>query len=369
MEHVRYLSESIGVRVAGTSGEYEAAAYIEECFRKLGLATERQEFSFLNWLPLEKPRLFLTAPECREIAVAPMGYTLPSPSDGVEGELKKIGKMYLIPGYMEWEKYVLVNEGREVAFLLKNPNGAAAPFPTGIPLLPEVGGVIGREDAALLDALLDKGPVRLRLFNLCWQGAAQSQNIIGMLGAGSPRLIVTAHYDSAFYAPGAVDNASGIQALMKTAEAFLGASEPLPAPVAFVAMGCEEPGLLGARHYVKHLKEHGALEDIRFCVNYDMIGRGERIVLRAGKGMEAYTADLKKKFEGSGRYEIALDTAKASSDNWPFEEQGIANMQFVSLPFPVYHRKEDTIEQCDQALCKQVEEMGIDLIHTLLRGL
>ena len=47
-EHVYYLSEEIGVRVAGTNQEVETAAYIMQQFEAMGYEIEVQPFSFLG---------------------------------------------------------------------------------------------------------------------------------------------------------------------------------------------------------------------------------------------------------------------------------------------------------------------------------
>ena len=369
MRIIKNLTEEIGPRVAGTQGEYRASQYIANEFKQLGLDTKVQEFSFLNWTLNEPPRLWVEEPERKEIRVAPMAYTIPTLAKGVTGYLKKVGKMYIIPGYMEWPKYCILGEGdSEQGYLVVNPNGMAAPIPNSTCLLPEAGAVIGKEDAEVLDAWLENGKdVRVKLYNPGHFEPARSQNVIGILGTGQPQIIVCAHYDSVFYSPGAVDNASGIQVIYNIAKRLVSEGGSNLSTIAFIAMGCEEPGPLGSRYYVKWLKERGLLENIHFCVNFDMVGRGERYFLRAGQGTGERLIKILEEGDFKLDHEIKLDTAKASSDNWPFNEENIPNVQVVSLPFPLYHQAEDTMDKLDTTIIQGAEEIGFQLIRTLAR--
>ena len=323
-----------------------------------------QKFSFFNWLPLDKPILHVLSPKECTIELAPMAYTLPSPSEGIVGTIRRLGKMCLMPIYKEWTKYALEEDGEELAFVVRNPaESKASPFPSGRPLLPQIGAIVSDADAAKLDMLLDSGDVRARLFNPCTQQVAQSQNVIGMLGEGPPSIVVLAHYDSAFYSPGAVDNASGIQAMFDMIDIFTKESS-FPA-TAFIATGCEEAGLLGAQHCVYHMQEHDLLKHVQYCVNFDMIANGANITLRIGREMETLLDDVIAETKERVTLPVKKVPALAVSDNWPFEAVGIPNMQFVALPYPLYHLDCDTMEQYDDSIVQQVEVMAETLLRTL----
>lgn len=80
-------------------------------------------------------------------------------------------------------------------------------------------------------------------------------------GTGEEIVVVGAHYDSAYAAPGADDNASGVAALLALARAF--AKDPaLPRTIRFVAFVNEEPPhfwypAMGSLHYAKECKARG----------------------------------------------------------------------------------------------------------------
>lgn len=366
MEGARYLSEQIGPRLAGSAKEFEASEFIANEFRNLGLQVSAHRFSFLNWTPISRPTMQILEPVSCSFVLAPMAYTMSSPSYGVEGVLKRTGKMVLIPKLKEWDRYAIEKDGQEEAFVVKNPaEGEASPFPSGRPLLPEIGAILSKEDGETIDGWLTEGKqVRVRLFNECVQEPAYSRNIVGHLGDGYPELVVCAHYDSAFLAPGAVDNGSGVQALLDVAKQIV--EKGTTHTIQFIAMGAEELGLLGAYAYVHYLQEHNTINNIRACVNFDMIGCGKEIHLRTGIHMEETIDTLIEQYQGKLHHTARRVPVTSTSDNWPFHETGIRNMQFVASPFPVYHLPCDTMEKYDPTLVEDCEKMAITLIDMLL---
>lgn len=364
MEIVEYLCNEIGPRVCGSYSEYKAGQYIADKFRQMGLNTKLQEFSFLNWTLKDSPRLLIEKPEQSEIVASPFAYTLMTPSKGITGWVKKVGKMYIIPEYMEWDKYCILNESnKEVGYFIVNPNGPAIPVSSTAQLLPEPGVIIGRDDAQYIDSLLQKGEgVKVRLYNPSNFEVANSQNIIGILGEGHPQIVVCAHYDSVPSSPGAVDNASGVQAICNLAQKLISEDNNYFPTVAFIAMGGEELGLLGSRYYVKTMKENQILRNIKLCINFDMVGNGESIFLRIGQGIEDKVMKSIEKNKLKGDYEIKLDTAKASSDNWPFNEELIPNIQLVTLPFKLYHQPTDICKEIDTKILSMIEKIGYSIL-------
>jgi Zn-dependent M28 family amino/carboxypeptidase len=101
-------------------------------------------------------------------------------------------------------------------------------------------------------------------------------NLIGRIpGADPSRVIaITAHYDhvgpgenNEIY-NGADDNASGVAAILATAEHFM--ANPPRHDILIIAFDAEEGGLNGARHFVEKRVE--GLGEIAFNLNLDMLG-------------------------------------------------------------------------------------------------
>ncbi|MGA7689474.1 MAG: M28 family peptidase [Jiangellales bacterium] len=76
--------------------------------------------------------------------------------------------------------------------------------------------------------------------------AGESVNVVAVApgtNLAEPHIVVGAHLDTVPQAPGGVDNASGVSAVLEVAR--LAMVDPPPQPVVFVAFGAEEPRGLG----------------------------------------------------------------------------------------------------------------------------
>lgn len=85
--------------------------------------------------------------------------------------------------------------------------------------------------------------------------------------AAAEEIIVSAHLDSVD-SPGANDNASGVAVMLELVRPLLNLK--LPVKLRFVAFGAEEPGLAGARAYLK--RNTKALRRCRLLFNLDSVG-------------------------------------------------------------------------------------------------
>ena len=366
----RHLSEKIGPRPAGSPGEYEAARYLCGLFEKLGLKPRLQPFHFINWTPIGWPKLEILSPERMEIPVAPMAFTLPTPASGVEGTVKKIGVTLMQFGNIKRQKYVLVDDsGEEVGYFLKGGNQAASTFPSGAPLIQMPGVIMGARDAdEKIERLLAEGKkIRARITSRCVQEMATSQNIVVPVGEGAPRMVICAHYDGVYGSPAAVDNASGVEALLNIAEKLVKRTD-LP-PFLFVCFGCEELKFNGSTHFVKDLQEHDRLESIQYVVNLDMIGHGTDITIGTGNGMEAFTNRLIEKYAGAFTSKLVPGDVKPTSDHWAFHESGIATVQLTGSPFSDYHQDLDTTACMEETIMRETETFAADLIDLLFADL
>ena len=87
--HFDMLCEQIGFRYSGTQGEQDAANYIEDKFRRYGLADVHQhQFEFPNWSFFSGSLLVGRGKRWRPVKTArPSGYTLSTPAKGVRGKV------------------------------------------------------------------------------------------------------------------------------------------------------------------------------------------------------------------------------------------------------------------------------------------
>jgi aminopeptidase YwaD len=118
-------------------------------------------------------------------------------------------------------------------------------------------------------------------------GKGASRDVIAIRDVPARCLVIAmAHTDSVPPAPGADDNASGVGTLVALAPA-LAAGAPPKCDTWLVATGAEErpytrqPDHLGAAALVRRLRRTHRLQDVRFALSLDEVGRGTRFELRS----------------------------------------------------------------------------------------
>lgn len=172
-----------------------------------------------------------------------------------------------------------------------------------------------------------------------------SNNVVGRIrgsgsrpgpdGGGRESLLYLAHWDhlgvcraegaADRICNGAVDNASGIAALIEIAGRL--ARSPRPArDVLILATTAEEVGLLGAEHFAAHSPV--PLDSIVAAINLDSIAihpAGEPVAV-IGRGMPALDAIVDSTIQGSGRQldsDGEADVMVQRQDGWAFARAGV----------------------------------------------
>lgn len=189
------------------------------------------------------------------------------------------------------------------------------------------------------------------------------RNILGKIEGKNPNeiVIIGAHYDHIGYDPmlegdqiynGADDNASGVQAVLQVARAFLATGEQPERTVIFAFWDGEEKGLLGSRYFAMNYPD---IKKVKGYLNYDMIGRNNRedqpdyFVYFYTAAHQAFGDWLKKILKitacsyplttglGTIRWEAATT---ARSPNWEYLLYGITLMPIPIITFrEMKHRK------------------------------
>lgn len=185
------------------------------------------------------------------------------------------------------------------------------------------------------------------------------RNILGKIEGKNPDeiVIIGAHYDHIGYDPmldgdqtynGADDNASGVQAVLQVARAFLATGTQPERTVIFAFWDGEEKGLLGSTHFALAYPEIGK---VKGYLNYDMIGRNNRED-QPDYFVYFYTASrpvfgdwLRKDIED---YRLQLspdyrawDNPVGGSDNGTFAKLGIPIIWYHTDWHPDYHQPGD----------------------------
>lgn len=171
---------------------------------------------------------------------------------------------------------------------------------------------------------------------------AQSANVVGLLpGSEHPDEVVifTAHWDHLgrnFQMPkdgifnGAIDNATGVAALLELAEAFAKSPTPPKRSLLFLSVTLEESGLLGSKYYVQNPVM--PLKDTVATLNMDalqVIGKTRDVVV-IGFGNSELEDILKKHAEAQGRIIVPEPTPENGfyyrSDHFNFAIAGVPSL-------------------------------------------
>jgi hypothetical protein len=350
---VDVLGGEIGARPAGSEAARRAAEAVAVAFRDLGVEPVFQEFPFVAYVP-DEPWLEVDG------VAWPAGPVMYAQSADVEGTIRRIGTHVVLPGLFEPVAFAVEADGRDVARVYANPlGGGATPFPTGYgPTLTGPGVYISASDA---ERLQDGAHVRLRCAGSF--DPVTERNVLAELpGEGDETVVVCAHYDSAWRAAGAIDNASGVEGMRRVVERLAGRRHRRTLVAA--AFAAEELGLSGARFFVHEAKLRGELGRIKAVVNLECLARGEQLELWAAP--EALKAQGLRIASELGLGDLPTRPPIQGSDHFPFAVEGIPAACILRWPFPEYHLPADRPDIADEALLEPAALLATRLVEELL---
>ena len=222
------------------------------------------------------------------------------------------------------------------------------------------------------------------------------RNVVALLEGSDARLknewvIVSAHFDhngadENEIFNGADDNGSGTVALLEIADAYALAAKNGQRPkrsVLFAAWNSEERGLLGAWAYIE--QPLAPLSTIRAVLNMDMVGRNEEVPVGGGarfNGLDVQTAEsnanalnvmgyarapalaaaIEKSNAGIGlelkkRYDNNSSQLVRRSDQWPFLQNGVPALGFMTGLHPDYHTRYDRPEKINYVKLEKIARL------------
>lgn len=220
-------------------------------------------------------------------------------------------------------------------------------------------------------------------------GGKTYRNVSALYGPKTgPRIVVGAHYDSAFSLPGADDNASGVAAVVELARLF--AEQPPPFSVELVFWSLEEPPYfrteqMGSVHHADALAAAGV--EVRAALSLETIGyfsdaegsqhfpvaalglifptRGDHIAIVGNLGQLGLTRTMKRAMRGASDLPVTSANIVAAvpgidwSDHRSYWAHGWpAVMVTDTAPNrnPNYHEPTDVPETLDFARMAKVVE-------------
>lgn len=358
MNLVEALAVDIGPRPAGSAEAGRAADTVADAFRDLGLEPRFQEFELLAY-EADEPELEV---EGERWAAGPCMYAHPA---NVEGEARRIGEQAGPVGDIKNPVFAIVDaDGREVARLLTSPfSTGAIPFMSShVQITTPPSAFLSASDA---ERLTDGKRVRLRVGGRFVQGRRERNVLADIDGKSDERMLVSAHVDSVWHGPGAIDNATGIEGVRRIGERLVGSD--LERTVTLVGFAAEEIKLTGSRYFVDEAKLRSELAQITGVVNLDCIGRGEMLHLLAspdellGRAIEAARA-----LGLLARYELATGPATGGVDSHWFATEQVPAVTLAHFPYDEYHLPAESPALVDEQLMSDAVDLAVALVESQL---
>ena len=197
---------------------------------------------------------------------------------------------------------------------------------------------------------------------------AKGYNIVGVI-PGKDRtkaIVVSAHYDAIGITGGlgALDNASGVAAMLRVADNLLRLGEPPETDIIFCAFDGEEIGLVGSQAFVLGIKD--TYQEL-FNINIDTIGlRGVPVLI---VGDEMLKADISEIFTDN---EIVLDYETMiggnvifGSDDTSFRNHGFPAITIAKLGnevLAIMHSANDVLDVLDIAYIESIADVVTEFL-------
>ncbi len=296
--YLQKLCVKIPTRRVGSAGNRAATDFVAQTVASFGLQTECPEFDCLDWT--HGGARLAVGDETFDALVSPysLGCRVRAPLVVVSSidELEMVDaaeRVLLLRGEIAKEQLMPKNftfynpdEHKRIIYLLEtkqpraivaatsyNPEMAGAVYP--FPLIED--GDFDIPSVYMTDVqgerLARHAGAQVSLDIDAHRSAAKAYNVIARQGASSSqRVVLTAHIDAKEGTPGALDDGSGVVALLLLAELLRDYDGQLGAEIA-VLNGEDHYSAAGEVHYIK--SNQGKFGEILLCVNLDDLGYHE----------------------------------------------------------------------------------------------
>jgi aminopeptidase YwaD len=380
LDHVVKLSSEIGPRPSGSPANQVSAAYIQSIFQDCGLEVEIQEYACPVWEDLGtalevngealeaaanaySPPCELTAPAVAISSIAELeAVELKGRIAVLYGDLTKAPlspKGWFLKSERD-DRVIQLLEGKEPEAIITIQAvmgplvrviedwefvvpSASAPPATGLRLLGEA-----------------ETMVSLRIDSRRFQGS--SSNVVGRAsGRGASKVVLCAHYDTKFDTPGALDNASGVAALLSLARRL--SQHDFEHDLELVAFSGEENLPIGDDEYLR--RAGGSFGRIAAAINFDGIGHilGSNSLTTIAAS-EAFTQEVHR-LSGDFPGIVWVDPWPQSNHS-TFSWRGVPSIAFTTEGGPpAAHLRSDTAEWISRSKLEEVIALGERIVSAL----
>ena len=386
-DNLRRLTDEVGGRVTGSPEMAKAVEWAVAAFRAEGIGVHTEKYTLPVTWSEGATRLELLGPTKFPVRLVSVGWSPPTPSEGIEANVVDIG-------YGSEKDFVRAGSAAKGAILLAYTDlgstwadlfaeytqppgvidralkaGASAILWMGarermllyrhtntgdgqLERLPQA--ILAREDAMRLVRTVSAYPGKVRArFTMPNQigGAIEQENVVGEIrGREKPEeaVILGAHLDSWDLGTGALDNGCNAALVIEAARAIKATGLLPRRTIRFVLFSGEEQGLLGSWHYA--LTHRAELDKIRAVVVFDSgIGRVTGYSLTGRGDVEDGVREILKPLESWDITHHTLD-GDIGTDNWDFLLEGIPTLvaeQEEANYLPNYPAASDTLGKVD----------------------
>ncbi|MBZ5506401.1 MAG: M20/M25/M40 family metallo-hydrolase [Acidobacteriia bacterium] len=182
--------------------------------------------------------------------------------------------------------------------------------------------------------------------------AGETHDILGRLKgtANSHAVMLVAHYDSGYHAPGAADDGAGVAAILETIRA-LRAGPALRNDLIVLFTDGEEAGLLGAEAF---FSSHPWMKDAGLILNFEARGnQGVSLLFETSSGNQALIKEVSQAAPhptGSSLFYALYKILPNDTDFTEFRRSKIAGLNFAfGAGFDAYHSRLDTLNNLSLA--------------------
>jgi Iap family predicted aminopeptidase len=282
-----------------------------------------------------------------------------------EGSVKRIGESPAPVGDSMLPSFAVVAaDGREVARILTSPfSTGAIPFMSShVHITTPPTAFVSIADSQRLE---DGMHVRLKVGGRFVPGRRERNVIADLPGKLDERVLVTAHFDSVWRGPGAIDNATGVEGVRRIGEAFAG--RELERGITLVAFAAEEIKLTGSRYFVDEAKLRGELDSIAGVVNLDCIAHGDKLnILASPDALLGRAVEAARALGLLDRYELETGPATGGVDSHWFAASGVPAATILHFPYDEYHLPAESPDLCDPTLMDDALALAEALVESQL---
>ena len=364
---IRHLSETIGPRLAGSVKEREAALYMQENFRALGLDCRLENFPVLERrVESEKLELFIDG-AWKSYGCSLYGGAPSTDGKTVEGEVVFFdshtdfqredlsylsGKAVLYYGvnFPSGNDYRRMMEARPAFLMMVDTRFVSArTLADGLyPAYVKAFGALPCVSVAAFDSWewVQKKASKARL---CVAGGAfpsQSCNVVAELPGDAPDgkiIYFGSHLDTQANCPGADDNAAACALVLEFARILRETRHKRT--IRFLSFGAEEQLSVGSCAYLAAHKEEIARGG--FCFNFDESGTAVGWTVLRVSAPEALREKIRAVFHARGIYYLENRTPKPFNDFFPFSASGIGGFSGerynCETKLDYHHSRDDVI--------------------------